>query len=102
DAGNNVIAGGGGADSLNGAAGADTMVGGAGNDTYVVDNAGDVVSEAAGGGIDAIRTTLTSYSLAATPDVEALVFTGGAAAFTGTGNAADNTIQGGGGSDSLD
>ena len=30
--------------------GADTMVGGIGNDTYVVDNVGDVVTEAAGDG----------------------------------------------------
>ena len=32
--------------TLDGGAGADTMTGGAGNDTYVVDNAGDVVTEA--------------------------------------------------------
>src|SRR5688572_32785804 len=33
-------------------AGADNMSGGAGNDTYVVDNTGDVVSEAAGEGTE--------------------------------------------------
>ena len=44
---NNVITGNGGSNILNGGAGADTMAGGAGNDTYVVDNAGDVVTEAA-------------------------------------------------------
>ena len=38
------------ANRLDGGAGADIMTGGAGNDTYVVDNAGDVVTEAAAGG----------------------------------------------------
>ena len=40
------------------------MLGGAGNDTYIVDNAGDVVSELAGQGIDTVRTTLANYTLA--------------------------------------
>ena len=35
---------------LDGGAGADTMTGGLGNDTYVVDNVGDVVTEAANAG----------------------------------------------------
>ena len=43
----NVLTGFDGNDTLNGGAGADTLIGGAGNDTYVVDNAGDVVTEAA-------------------------------------------------------
>jgi Ca2+-binding RTX toxin-like protein len=46
--GNNILTGGAGADRLDGGAGADTMIGGLGDDTYVVDNAGDVVIEAAG------------------------------------------------------
>ena len=33
------------------------MVGGAGNDTYVVDEAGDVVTEAAGEGTDTVQST---------------------------------------------
>ena len=44
------LLGGAGNDTLNGGAGADTMAGGAGNDTYFVDNAADVVNEAAGQG----------------------------------------------------
>ena len=47
--GNNVLSGLAGNDYLDGGAGADTMAGGAGDDTYVVDNAGDVVTEAGGG-----------------------------------------------------
>ena len=47
-AGADTLNGGAGNDTLDGGAGADTMVGGAGNDTYVVDNAGDVATEASG------------------------------------------------------
>ena len=46
---NNVITGNSAANVLDGKTGADTLVGGAGDDTYVVDNAGDVVTENAGG-----------------------------------------------------
>ncbi|MET3825518.1 Ca2+-binding RTX toxin-like protein [Sphingomonas sp. PvP055] len=94
----NLITGGAGNDVLDGGIGADTMIGGAGNDTYVVDNAGDVVTEAADGGTDEIRTTLASFTLGA--NLENLSYTG-TAAFTGTGNALDNVITGGAGNDTL-
>jgi len=55
------------ANTLDGGAGADQMIGGAGNDTYVVENAGDVIVELAGGGTDTARTSLATYSLAAAP-----------------------------------
>ncbi len=96
------------ANVLDGGAGADTLVGGAGNDTYVVDNVGDVIVEGANAGIDTVRTTLSTYTLAA--NLENLVFTG-TGSFVGTGNDAANQITGGdavdrlyggGGNDTLD
>ena len=96
-----MLAGGGGADLLDGEAGIDTLVGGAGNDTYVVDVAGDVVTEAAEGGTDTIKTALGAYSLAALGNVENLQHTG-FSSFKGTGNSAANVLLGGSGADSLD
>lgn len=78
------------ANILDGRAGADTMTGGIGDDTYVVDNAGDVVVEVVGEGIDTVRANL-SYVLGA--DVDNLILTGNAA-LNGEGNALDNTIVG--------
>jgi Ca2+-binding RTX toxin-like protein len=93
-----TLSGGGGADTLNGGTGADTLVGGTGNDTYVVDNAGDVVTEAASAGTDTVQTILASYTLGA--NVENLAFTG-TGNFAGTGNTLNNTITGGAGADTL-
>jgi Ca2+-binding RTX toxin-like protein len=100
---------------LDGLEGADTMIGFGGDDTYVVDEAGDVVTEAANRGIDGIRSPVT-YTLPA--NVENLVLTGtGSANGTGnelanslrgntgnnrlTGLAGDDTLSGGGGNDRL-
>ena len=71
----NVLTGGDGNDTLNGGLGADTMIGGIGNDTYIVDNAGDVVTEAVGEGIDTVQSSVT-YTLGA--NVENLTLTGSA------------------------
>lgn len=94
EAGSDVLIGGAGADRLDGGVGIDTLIGGDGDDVYVVENAGDVVVEKANGGADEVRTTLTAYTLDA--DIENLTYTG-AAAFTGTGNAAANVLTGGDG-----
>jgi Ca2+-binding RTX toxin-like protein len=98
-AGNDTLDGGDGNDTLIGGLGADTMTGGAGDDTYVVDNTGDIVIEAVGGGTDTVTTTLNSYTL--TANVENLTFRG-IGAFAGTGNALANIITGGAGNDTLD
>ncbi|QAU32824.1 VCBS domain-containing protein [Janthinobacterium sp. 17J80-10] len=95
----NAITGNIGNDTLDGGSGADSMTGGAGNDVYIVDNAGDVVSEAAGEGVDEVRTTLTSYTLGA--NVDNLLVTGSGNT-NATGNALVNAITGGTGNDTLD
>jgi Ca2+-binding RTX toxin-like protein len=104
----NVLNGGGGADTLNGGdgndilnggAGADTMNGGTGNDTYFVDNAADVVNEAAGQGTDRILTSL-SYTLGAGQEIETLQ-ANSAAGLTLTGNELANVLNGGAGADTL-
>ena len=68
------------------------MAGGAGNDTYFVDNAGDVVTEAAGEGTDTVLASV-SYILAAGSEVENLTGTG-STGLTLTGNEFANTIVG--------
>ena len=90
----NLIIGNAGDNYLDGGAGADTLQGGDGNDVYTVDNAGDVVLEAAHAGVDRVQVlTNISYSLAGT-EVELLSFHGDGtpAGITATGNALDNTI----------
>ncbi|WP_280956440.1 beta strand repeat-containing protein [Ciceribacter lividus] len=74
--------------------------GGAGNDVYVIGNQGVTITEAAGGGDDEIRTSLTTYSMANYANVERLTYTGTLGA-TLTGNAGDNVITGGNGNDTL-
>jgi len=97
-AGNDILDGGAGNDSLIGGAGNDQMSGGTGNDTYFADDLGDVVIENVGEGTDTVQTILNAYTLSA--NVETLTFTG-AGAFTGTGNADNNTINGGTSNDVL-
>ncbi|WP_413711654.1 DUF4214 domain-containing protein [Rhizobium sp. Rhizsp82] len=96
----NTVTGSSGDDVLDGATGADTLIGGLGNDVYMVDNTGDVVTEAVGAGIDEIRTTLTTYAIATLTNVENLAYSG-SSSFNGTGNAGSNTITGGVGNDVL-
>lgn len=75
---------------LNGGAGADRMIGNTLGNTYWVDEIGDVVVEAAEGGID---TVMSSVSYVLTPGLENLRLTG-TASITGTGNDSDNDLDG--------
>ncbi|WP_291926973.1 calcium-binding protein [Limnohabitans sp.] len=93
---NNTITGNSGNNALDGGAGTDSMTGGAGNDTYIVDNAGDVVTEAANEGTDTVQSSV-NYTLG--NNLENLTLTG--MATSGTGNELANTITGNGNSDSL-
>jgi serralysin len=111
DAGADQLRGQDGNDSLDGGGGADEMSGGAGNDLYFVDNAGDVITESGGQGIDEVRTTV-SYTLTAGADVELLRtdtdagaapinLSGNANGNVVRGNAGANVINGGDGNDEL-
>ena len=95
---NNALTGNSGVNRLDGGTGADLMVGGAGNDTYVVDNAGDGMTELAGGGTDAVESTI-GWTLGA--ELETLTLTG-TGAINATGNALANTLIGNAGANRLD
>ncbi|MCC7425487.1 MAG: calcium-binding protein [Alphaproteobacteria bacterium] len=93
----NVLTGLGGDDLLNGGAGADQMFGGTGDDLYIVDNAGDVASDVAGGGTDQVLSSVT-HTLSA--NIENLTLLG-TDPINGTGNGLDNTIVGNDGNNVL-
>lgn len=111
----NVLIGNGLDNTLDGGAGADIMAGGAGNDQYRVDQAGDIVIETAGNGVDSVIASV-DYTLSA--NVENLTLTGTAVSATGnelanvlagtdvgnvlSGLAGDDTLFGGAGDDYLD
>lgn len=88
---NDTLTGDAGANVIDGGAGIDTMTGGAGDDVYYVDDSGDNVVEADGGGTDTVYST-ASYALTGRI-VETLTLLG-AAAIDGTGNGRANVING--------
>jgi Ca2+-binding RTX toxin-like protein len=94
-----TLLGGDGDDVLEGGAGPDSLVGGAGDDTLVVDDMADVVSEAAGGGIDTVIQKAAEHRLAA--NVEHLTMSGPVAT-RGYGNSLDNRLTGSDGDNILD
>ncbi|MES0123222.1 calcium-binding protein [Mesorhizobium sp. C420B] len=111
NAGANIINGGAGANTINGLGGADTMTGKGGNDIYYVDNAGDKVIEAVGGGNDRVFTTV-SHALSTGSQIELLAarypsdttainLTGNEFAQSIQGNAGANVINGLGGADTM-
>ncbi|WP_187371546.1 calcium-binding protein [Methylobacterium oryzihabitans] len=100
-AGRDLLEGGDGNDTLVGGTGLDTLVGGAGNDVYEVDRPTDVVVEAAGGGIDQVRTAV-SYKLQVGQEIERLTaYAYVASGLKLTGNEFNNTVSGTVGNDVL-
>jgi Ca2+-binding RTX toxin-like protein len=98
----------GGNDTLNGGTGADTLIGGSGNDTYYLDNTGDVVTEAAGGGTaDVVYSALANYTLKANVEIGRADGTGAFNLVGNTlanqlfGNSGKNMLRGGAGVDKL-
>ena len=108
-AGNDTLVGNGGNDLLDGGPGADTMTGGPGNDTYYVDDLGDVIVEAAGGGAqDWAYVSVNNYVVASNVEVIAVATTVGlrvdalnAAGVTMFGNAGNDTLVGTAGNDAF-
>jgi len=94
----NLVEGNAGANILNGGGGADILAGFGGNDRYIVDNEGDTVLEAAGGGIDKVESSV-DFELG--NHIEKLILTG-SQAIDGTGNELDNIIVGNNGGNILD
>ena len=84
--------------TLDGGAGADIMDGGRGYDTYIVDNLGDVASEAIDDyGVDSVYASV-SHSLG--QGIENLVLTGSGDSF-GNGNELNNALYGNAGNNVL-
>jgi Ca2+-binding RTX toxin-like protein len=95
--GDDILTGGDGNDILNGGTGNDVMAGGLGDDLYWVREAGDIVDETGGDGIDTVRS-MSSYTLTAGVENLVLWFS---QSIDGTGNDLDNVITGNGGANVL-
>jgi Ca2+-binding RTX toxin-like protein len=107
--GNDTLRGDNGNDMLDGGAGDDTMIGGAGDDTYYVDSTSDIVTEAAGPGIDTVFSSANNHFMTANvenlsldTDTDTGVYgIGNSQANAIFGNVNDNILDGGGGADQL-
>ena len=105
-AGNDTLNGLAGIDTLDGGAGADSMTGGSGDDLYFVDDLGDVTAELENGGIDQVRFSIESATLAqwlnhGTLIGSAVTLTGNDIANALAGNALGNSLFGLGDADTL-
>jgi serralysin len=99
-----ALNGAGGSDTLDGGQGADAMTGGTGDDTFMVENSGDTVSEANGGGSDRVIVTVGgNYTLQAGSYVELLRTSGSTSTYNVNlhGNNLMNTVQGNNGANVL-
>ncbi|MCC8936902.1 calcium-binding protein [Bradyrhizobium sp. Arg68] len=96
--GNDILYGDAGNDTLRAGGSLNTLLGGTGDDIYFVNSPGVTITELSGEGNDAVFASSSSYTLSA--NVENLFYSG-TQSFTGIGNAGDNWIQGGLGSDYL-
>ncbi len=92
-----VITANSGNDTLISGATQSTLIGGAGNDVFVVNNASDVITEAANGGND---TEEASFSIAAAANIENLTALG-SASLTLTGNNLSGVLTANSGFDTL-
>ncbi|MGY4329365.1 Ca2+-binding RTX toxin-like protein [Bradyrhizobium sp. LB7.2] len=101
--GDDELWGAGGDDRLDGGTGVDVLVGDVGNDTYLVENAGDIIIEAVGAGIDQVATSV-SFVLRTGQEVERLTTMGSAttADINLTGNEFGQTLVGNAGMNRLD
>ncbi|WP_148169570.1 S8 family serine peptidase [Pseudomonas chlororaphis] len=102
-----VLTGNGQNNRLDGGLGADTLSGGLGDDVYLVDNAGDRVIELADGGIDTVLVSVAQYTLGQNVE-NAQMLASGPSSLTGNAqdnwidaSAADNLIDGAGGTDTV-
>jgi Ca2+-binding RTX toxin-like protein len=93
----NWLGGSSGNDTLDGGAGVDALEGGTGDDTYVVDNASDVVTEAASSGTDTVRSSVTR-TLGTNQENLTLI---GSSAINGIGNTLANVLTGNDAANSL-
>jgi Ca2+-binding RTX toxin-like protein len=94
-----VLYGDGAANTLDGGAGNDVLKGGAGSDTYVVDSTVDVIEENAASGNDSVLSTASAYTLSGNLQSLTLLGVGN---INGTGNDLVNTITGNAGNNTLD